>query len=92
MIKIVDELAFFAKIKRAFRAEGLSDFVLEKRGTGYLFGVGTDLLVVEREHDIIRLLFGPVDYSVLGFQSETSVQKLNKLLPLPFWVWGWDSV
>ncbi len=92
MIKIVDELSFFGKVKRAFRAEGISDFVLEKRGNGYLFGVGTDLLIVDREHDIVRLLFGPVDYSVLGFQNENSIQKINKILPLPFWVWGWDSV
>lgn len=92
MIKIVDEQALFAKIKRAFRAEGIADFVLEKRGNGYLFGVGTDLLVVDREHDIVKLLFGPVDYALLGFQNEASVQKISKLLPLPFWVWGWDSV
>jgi GNAT superfamily N-acetyltransferase len=92
MIKIVDEAGLFAKIKRAFRAEGVSDFVLEKQGQSYLFGIGSDLLVVDREHDIVRLLFGPVDYSVLGFQSPTSIQKINKILPLPFWVWGWDSV
>jgi GNAT superfamily N-acetyltransferase len=92
MIKIVDELGLFGKIKRAFRAEGIPDFVLEKRGYEYLFGVGTDLLVVGREHDIVRLLFGPVDFSILGFQNQASVEKINKILPLPFWVWGWDSV
>jgi predicted GNAT family N-acyltransferase len=92
MLKIVDEMAFFAKIKRAFRGEGISDFVLEKRGDGYLFGIGPDMLIVEREHDIIRLLFGPVDYSVLGFHHDVTIQKISKLLPLPFWVWGWDSV
>jgi GNAT superfamily N-acetyltransferase len=92
MIKIVDEMAFFAKIKRALRAEGIADIVLEKQGQGYLVGIGTDLLIVEREHDIVKLLFGPVDYSVLGFQNQTSVEKLNRLFPLPFWVWGWDSV
>lgn len=92
MIKIVDELGLFGKIKRAFRAEGIADFVLEKRGNGYLFGIGSDQLIVDREHDIVRLLFGPVDFSVLCFQDKASAQKISKILPLPFWMWGWDSV
>lgn len=92
MIKMIDEAGLFSKIKRAFRAEGISDFVLEKQGQSYLFGIGTDQLVVDREHDIVKLLFGPVDYSILGFQNESSIQKIKKILPLPLWLWGWDSV
>ncbi len=92
MIKLVDEQSLFGKIKRAFRAEGISDLVLEKRGHGFIFGIGSDLLIVDREQDMVKLLFGPVDYSVLGFQNPKTLEKLGRLLPLPFWIWGWDSV
>lgn len=92
MIKLLDEEGLFAKIKRAFRAEGIQDFALEKRGNGYLFGVGRDLLIVNHATDLVRLLFGPVDYAVLDFQEPKTVAQLNRILPLPLWVWGWDSV
>lgn len=92
MIRLVDELGFFAKIKRGFRSEGIQDFVLEKHGTGYLFGIGRDQLVVNRSSDLVRLLFGPVDYSVFDFQDKKTPETLNQLLPLPLWFWGWDSV
>lgn len=92
MIKLIDESGFFAKIKRAFRAEGVADFVLEKRGNGYLFGLGQDLLIVNRQEDMIRLIFGPVDFKLLDFQNPQSALTIGKLLPLPLWIWGWDSV
>lgn len=92
MIKLVDVLGFFAKIKRAFRAIGVADFVLEKHGDGYLFGVGPDLLIVKREEDLVRLLFGPVDFKILDFRNPQSAETISKLLPLPLWIWGWDSV
>ncbi len=92
MIKIVDGEGFFAKIKRAYRAEGIVDFVLERRGQGYLFGVGQDLLIVKHEEDLVRLLFSPVDFKMLDFQNPRSAETISKLLPLPLWIWGWDSV
>jgi GNAT superfamily N-acetyltransferase len=92
MLKIVDELGLFGKIKRAFRAEGIADFVLEKRGQGYLFGIGRDLLIVNEPTDIIKLLFGPVDFQVFDFQDAKTATQLSRILPLPLWIWGWDSV
>jgi hypothetical protein len=92
MLKILhfDQLA--GKIKRAFRAEGVSDIVLERSAAGLLFGVGEELFTLEREADVTRLLFGPVDISDLDMFSETARTKLSKVLPLPLWLWGWDSV
>ncbi len=92
MIKLLqfDQLA--TKIKRAFRAEGIADFVLEKRDGLYYFGIGQELVTIADEQDMVKLLFGPMDYQVLGFFSDENVKKLQKILPLKFWVWGWDSV
>lgn len=92
MIKLIhfDQLA--AKIKRAFRAEGISDIVLEKHPQHFLFGIGSDLFTINNETDMVRLLFGPMDYRAMGIFKEETIIKLKKILPLNLWIWGWDSI
>lgn len=92
MIKIIqfDQLA--AKIKRAFRAEGLADIVLEKHPDHYVFGMGQELFTIREEMDLVRLIFGPIDYASLGLFSPENCERVGKILPLPLWVWGWDSI
>jgi predicted acetyltransferase len=92
MIKILNHDQLFGKIKRAFRAEGVSDIVLEKNKDGFLFGVGQELFTMTSESDMVNLLFGPVDIQRLDMMTEKARNQLAKILPLPFWVWGWDSV
>lgn len=92
MIRILHFEQLSAKIKRAFRAEGCSDIVLEKRNGLYIFGVGAEIVTVSAEADLTRLLFGPVDYKALDMFSDAALAKIEKVLPLPLWVWGWDSV
>lgn len=92
MIKITNFDGLATKIKRAFRSEGISDFVFEKHKDYYVFGVGTELMTLQKESDITQLLFGPVDYAQLNFFSEAALNKLHKILPLKFWIWGWDSI
>lgn len=92
MIKILNHDQLFAKIKRAFRNEGVSDIVLEKNQDHFLFGVGKDLFTLTDEGDMTRLLFGPLDIQKLDVLSERARQQLSKILPLPFWFWGWDSI
>jgi hypothetical protein len=82
----------FGKIKRAFRAEGVADIVLEKNKDHFLFGIGTDLFTITNETDMTNLLFGPVDVQRLDMMTERTRNQLAKLLPLPMWIWGWDSV
>lgn len=92
MIKMVNEDQLFTKIKRAFRSEGVADIVLENQNGLYVFGCGKDFVTVQNEKEIVRLLFGPVNYEELEVFSEETVLKLNKVLPLKLWVWGWDSI
>nr|WP_295900407.1 GNAT family N-acetyltransferase [uncultured Bdellovibrio sp.] len=92
MIKLVNFDQLSAKIKRAFRAEGVADIVLEKHPQHFVFGVGQDLFTINNETDMVRLLFGPVDYRALGMFKEETIQKLEKVLPLNLWIWGWDSI
>ncbi|MBO9668087.1 MAG: GNAT family N-acetyltransferase [Bdellovibrio sp.] len=92
MIKFVNFDQLAGKIKRSFRAEGVADIVLEKHPNHYVFGIGQDLYTINHETDMVRLLFGPMDYRAIGIFKEETVQKLEKVLPLPLWVWGWDSI
>jgi len=90
MIRIVSHDTFFQKIKRAARSLGMNDFVLEKRGEDIFMGIAEDLIVLSDEKDLVRILFGPA-VEIPHLQKET-LDKLSKFLPLPMWVWGWDSV
>ena len=92
MIKIINHDQLFGKIKRAFRAEGVSDIVLEKNKDHFLFGVGENLFTMTNEAEMTRLIFGPVEIEELDMLNEKTRHQLSKLLPLPFWLWGWDSV
>jgi hypothetical protein len=91
MIKIVNYDGLFAKIKRAARSLGIADLVLEKRGISeFVFGVGTELVVISEERTLTQVLFGPMP--LIDLFSEKTWKTLEKILPLPLWIWGWDSI
>lgn len=90
MIKIVSQERFFQKVKKAARSLGMNDFVLEKRDKDIFLGIADDVIVLTDEKDLVRILFGP-PVQVPHLKQET-LESLSKILPLPLWVWGWDSV
>ncbi|MFP5520114.1 MAG: GNAT family N-acetyltransferase [Bdellovibrionia bacterium] len=92
MIKMVNFDQLAAKIKRAFRAEGVADFVLEKHPDHYVFGIGSEIFTLQNEQDMVRFLFGPVQYDSLQIFSAPALEKIQKVLPLKMWIWGWDSI
>ena len=90
MIKIISHDQLFQKIKRAARALGLNNFVLERRGPEVVIGAGGDLIGISDEKDLVRILFGPA-LEIPHLKQETK-DILAQFLPLPLWVWGWDSI
>lgn len=92
MLKIVNKAALLNKIKKAFRSEGFDKIVLEQQNQHCVLGFGTDLYTLENEADLIQLLFGPLNINTLDFVSHESKQKFASLLPMPLWIWGWDSI
>lgn len=92
MIKIINDDSLLNKVKKAFRAEGLEQIVLEKHPDNIVFGYGPDLYTIKNETDLVQLLFGPLQTKHLDFMKVETQEKLATLLPLPLWIWGWDSI
>lgn len=92
MIRIHDFESVSNKIKKAFRAEGYDQIVLEKQHGEIVFGYGTDLYTLSSEADLTKMLFGPSQMNELDFMKPETQKILSHLLPLPLWVWGWDSI
>lgn len=92
MLKLINKTQLLNKIKKAFRAEGYEQIVFEEQNGKIVFGYGTDLYTLDKESDLIQILFGPMDMNSLDFMSAGTKEKLAKLLPMPLWIWGWDSI
>lgn len=93
MIKLINEDNFFKKIHRHARIDlGITNLVLEKQGDEYWFGTTSQYLNTKDPTDIIPLLFGPRKVSdIQGFDPAT-IETLEKIFPMPFWLGGWDSI
>lgn len=92
MIKIVNPDLLFAKIRRHARNLAVDDFTIEKRDGQTHFGFGDNIYKTDSESDVVRLIFGPSKAGELHSFDEATSKALETIFPIPFWIWGWDSV
>jgi N-acetylglutamate synthase-like GNAT family acetyltransferase len=92
MLKILKTEALFTKLNRYARALGISDLVLEVRDGRSHFGRGTQVYSTDSDADLLRLLFGPEKPSAIHKFDAVTAEAFDEILPIPIWVWGWDSV
>lgn len=92
MIKITNPISFCKKIKKGARSLGFDNFIFEFRDGVYYFGYGEEVYQTDSSQDITRLVFGPVKPAQVHQFSEKTLEALNEIFPIPFWVWGWDSI
>ncbi len=94
MIKILNPSVLLGKVLRAIRHDlAHEDFIFEKRSDGnYYIGNQSNLFKTDSEADIVRLIFGPHKASTIHSFEPQLLELLEKSLPLPMWIWGWDSV
>lgn len=92
MVRILKTESVFSKIKRHARAIGLSELILEEENGSFKFGHQNQIYSTESKRDLVQLLFGPESPSQLGKFDHSTAKILDRVLPIPFWIWGWDSV
>lgn len=93
MIRTLNVSSLFSKIVRYARgAMCYPDFELIERNDKYYLGFGEKLYEFHSLEEITKVIFGPNDPSdIRGIDQETG-KKLDKILPIHMWVWGWDSI
>jgi N-acetylglutamate synthase-like GNAT family acetyltransferase len=92
MFKITHPIHFCKKIKRGARQLGFDQFIFEHRDGVYFFGSGTDVYQTDCDADIVRLVFGPMKPDQIHQFKDETLEVMNEIFPIPFWVWGWDSI
>ncbi|MCM2281528.1 MAG: GNAT family N-acetyltransferase [Bdellovibrionaceae bacterium] len=92
MVKILNHVNLYSKINRHARALGIQDLVLERRDGATLMGVGANIFKTDADADVIRLIFGPYKASQIHDFDPKTREALEKVLPVPMWIWGWDSI
>ena len=92
MIKIINPVAFCKKIKRGARALGYNTLVFEHRDGIYYFGSENEIYQTDSDQDITRLAFGPLKPEQIHDFSPETLEIFQQIFPIPFWVWGWDSI
>jgi len=92
MIKILDKPSLAKKVQKTARRMGLTDFAIEMHGETLYFGTSEGVYKTDSEADMVQLFFGPQPPSEMHPFSEATAEKLNRVLPLPCWIWGWDSI
>ncbi|MCB0342862.1 MAG: GNAT family N-acetyltransferase [Pseudobdellovibrionaceae bacterium] len=94
MIRLMNTENVFTKLRRYAHSIGINDFVIgeDLESHSYYLGAGNNILRTKKITHLTQLLFGPLRASHIdAFQLET-VRKLEQVLPIPMWIWGWDSV
>ncbi len=92
MIKILDKASLAKKAQRTARRMGITDFAIEMHNDILYFGTSEEVYKTDSEADMVHLFFGPNKASEMYSFTDSTKEKLEKLLPLPCWIWGWDSI
>lgn len=86
MIRPLITANIITKVKRYALSLGIKDFVFEHRSDGtFVFGRGQDIFETHDLKAFTKVVFGSPD-------STEFQELLSPILPLPMWIWGWDSV
>lgn len=92
MFKIIDPGALAKKVQRVARRMGFKDFAIQHIDSQLYFGSSEGVYKTNSESDMVHLFFGPQKPSEIHQFSERTARTLDKILPLPCWIWGWDSI
>lgn len=95
MGRIVRPDLFALKISKMAKNLGLRDLSFSWNDPHFLIrrvhAQGSSQTILS-EVNLLKMAFGPWPPSETGDFDKETIAALNKLFPLPFWMWGWDSI
>ena len=83
MIKILNRENVIGKVQKHALQIGLNDLSSQ---------AFTDVMMALDEKVLTQIVFGPHDPKLLTAIPSDFREPMKKLLPMAFWIWGWDSV
>lgn len=92
MIHMVQPYQFFEKIKTIALRAGIQDLSIEEINQSYQLKINNMKIQISTLHEIVRLIFGPEKPSELYSIDKKTELTLERIFPMPFWIWGWDSI
>lgn len=92
MMKMINDRHLLFKTQRYARSLGIHNLVFDKLDEGYRLGVDNKVYKIANPGDLLQVLFGPRRVAEFTNVDAEVQQVLERVLPLPLWVWGWDSV
>ena len=92
LMRIINPYSIISKVRRQAYLLGFDDFIFKQQNEQFLVGFGPNLFEISSQAILTQLVFGPEKPSQTRAFDEETAAKLDKLLPIPFWIWGWDSV
>ncbi len=92
MIKILNTANLLGKINRYARNLGVPDLLFENQGERTFIGLRDNVFQTDSESDLVRLIFGPSKASSIYSFEKPAAEILEAVLPIPMWIWGWDSI
>lgn len=92
MIKILNPRHLCFKLMRYARALGKEDWIVDYNDGVYYLGSTQRLFKTNNPRDVVKLVFGPLKATEIKGFDEATLQLTRQVLPIPFWIWGWDSI
>jgi predicted acetyltransferase len=93
MMRVVDVEGFSSLLGRTLSSRLGVSFQILKREKDFRVKVGKEESVLGQEQGLVRLLFGPdLPSGLLRELSQKTLHMLESALPIPLFIWGFDSV
>jgi predicted GNAT family N-acyltransferase len=92
MVKILNAENLISKLNSYAILQKISGFKITEQDAGFKIQCNQEIIEIDNSQDLSRIIFGPEKPSQLIEASLETKETLDKIFPVPFWIWGWDSV
>lgn len=92
MVKILNTDNLIKKLNSYSILQKISGFRIIEANDKFEVHCNNEVIHIENSMDLSKLIFGPHKPSEMINAKPETKEVLDKIFPIPFWIWGWDSV